>query len=82
MENKYQRLMAIKEDQSFNQIKIKVCLDYAKSITWSNGIIVGVNSFDNYLEIMENFSTPIKISNFSIKTLRSFYSDPRNWIDS
>ena len=65
-----------------NSSPIKVCLDYAKSITWSNGIIVGVNSFDNYLEIMENFSTPIKISNFSIKTLRSFYSVPRNWIDS
>jgi aryl-alcohol dehydrogenase-like predicted oxidoreductase len=65
-----------------NSSPLKICLDYAKSITWSNGIIVGVNSFENYREIIENYSTPTSAIEFSISTLGSFYSDPRNWINS
>ena len=65
-----------------NSSPLKICLDYAKSITWSNGIIVGVNSFENYLDIIENYSTPTSAIEFSNSTLGSFYSDPRNWINS
>ena len=65
-----------------NSSPLKICLDYAKSITWSNGIIVGVTSFENYLEIIESYINPINVSNFLTPTLGNFYSDPRNWIDS
>jgi aryl-alcohol dehydrogenase-like predicted oxidoreductase len=65
-----------------NTSQLKMCLDYAKSITWSNGIVVGVNSFENYLEIIENYLSPINNIEFKTSTLGSFYSDPRNWLNS
>jgi aryl-alcohol dehydrogenase-like predicted oxidoreductase len=68
--------------EQHNSSPLKICLDYAKSIAWSNGIIVGVNNFENYLEIIENYSTPTSDIEFSNSTLGSFYSDPRNWINS
>jgi aryl-alcohol dehydrogenase-like predicted oxidoreductase len=60
---------------------LKVCLDYCRSISWASGVVIGVNSFTEYLEIKENLLNHIEISKFSNKTLDSFYSDPRNWVD-
>jgi len=66
----------------YNSSPLKICLEYAKSITWSDGIIVGINSFEHYLEIIEHYSIPAGTMEFSNSTLGSFYSDPRNWINS
>ena len=44
-------------------------------------MVIGVNSFTEYLEIKENLLNHIEISKFSNKTLDPFYSDPRNWVD-
>lgn len=62
-------------------LPIKACLDYARAISWSKGIVVGVNTLSNYLQIIECLTDPIVISNFSIQTLGDFYSDPRNWVN-
>lgn len=61
--------------------QIKCCLDYAKQISWSSGIVVGINKFTDLTDIIENFSSAIKVNDFSIDVLSDFYSDPRNWIN-
>lgn len=61
--------------------QIKCCLDYAKQISWSCGIVVGINKFADLTDIVENFSNAVKVNNFSIDVLDGFYSDPRNWIN-
>ena len=62
--------------------QIKCCLDYAKQILWSSGIVVGVNKFTDLIDIIENFSSAIAVRDFSTDVLSSFYSDPRNWLNS
>jgi len=59
--------------------QLKYCLDYAKQISWSSGIVVGINKFTDLTDIIENFSNVIKVTDFSIDVLNDFYSDPRNW---
>lgn len=61
--------------------QIKCCLDYARQISWSSGIVVGINKFSDLVDIMENYSSPIAISDFSTEVLNSLYSDPRNWVN-
>lgn len=61
--------------------QIKCCLDYARQILWSSGIVVGINKYTDLIEIMENYSSPIAISDFSTEVLNSLYSDPRNWVN-
>ena len=61
--------------------QIKCCLDYVKQIAWSSGIVVGINKFTDLIDIIENFSSAIVVSDFSIDVLSDFYSDPRNWIN-
>ena len=62
--------------------QIKCCLDYAKQISWSSGIVVGINKFTDLTDVIENYSSAIEVKDFSIDVLSSFYSDPRNWINS
>jgi hypothetical protein len=61
--------------------QIKCCLDYVKQISWSNGIVVGINKFTDLTDIVENFSSAIEVNDFKIDVLNGFYSDPRNWIN-
>ena len=61
--------------------QIKCCLDYAKQISWSSGIVVGINKFTDLTDVIENYSSGIEVKDFSIDVLSSFYSDPRNWIN-
>jgi hypothetical protein len=61
--------------------QIKCCLDYARQISWSSGIVVGIKNFKDLTDIIENISTAIKINDFSIDVLEDYYSDPRNWIN-
>ena len=61
--------------------QIKCCLDYAKQISWSSGIVIGINKFTDLTDVIENYSSAIKVKDFSIDVLSDFYSDPRNWIN-
>ena len=61
--------------------QLKCCLDYAKQISWSSGIVVGINRFSDMTDVIKNFSSAIKVKDFSIDVLSDFYSDPRNWIN-
>ena len=61
--------------------QIKCCLDYAKQISWSSGIVVGINRFSDMIDVIKNFSSAIKVKDFSIDVLSEYYSDPRNWIN-
>ena len=61
--------------------QIKCCLDYVKQISWSSGIVVGINKFTDLTDIIENFSSAIEVNDFPIDVLSDFYSDPRNWIN-
>ena len=61
--------------------QIKYCLDYVKQISWSNGIVVGINKFTDLTDIVENFSSAIEVNDFKMDVLNGFYSDPRNWIN-
>jgi predicted oxidoreductase len=61
--------------------QIKCCLDYVKQISWSSGIVVGINKFTDLTDVIENFSSAIEVNDFSIDVLSDFYSDPRNWIN-
>jgi predicted oxidoreductase len=64
-----------------NVSQIKCCLDYARQISWSSGIVVGINKFSDMTDVIDNFSSAIEIKDFSIDVLSDLYSDPRNWIN-
>jgi len=61
--------------------QIKCCLDYARQISWSSGIVVGLDRFSDMTDVIDNFSSTIKVKDFPIDVLSDFYSDPRNWIN-
>jgi aryl-alcohol dehydrogenase-like predicted oxidoreductase len=65
--------------KSRNMSKLKYCLDYAESIDWASGIIVGVKSFSEFKAIEDERKSNIKCKEFTTKCLSDFDSDPRNW---
>jgi hypothetical protein len=62
-----------------NVSKLKYCLDYVRSIQWKSGLVVGVQSFIQYQEIIKEISLPIKTINFPNEVLGEYFIDPRNW---
>ena len=57
----------------------QLCLAYAKSIRWADGIVVGVDSINQLNEIIySNFELPNEWQN-DISIIPSSISDPRNW---
>lgn len=66
--------------QNENISKLKYCLDYVRSIAWSSGVIAGVQSYANLLEIFEEWEKPITSKYFTTPVLDEFLSDPRNWL--
>jgi hypothetical protein len=60
--------------------KLKYCLDYAESIDWASGIIIGVRSFSEFKVIEDERQKEIKCKEFLTKCLSDFDNDPRNWI--
>jgi aryl-alcohol dehydrogenase-like predicted oxidoreductase len=59
--------------------KFRLCINYAKSLAWSSGIVAGVSSLTEYETLVSEIYSPTcktQIPNF---VLNSFYSDPRNW---
>lgn len=62
-----------------NVSKLKYCLDYARSVKWKSGIVLGIQSYRQYEEIIKEISLPIKITNFPNEVLDEYFIDPRNW---
>jgi|LakMenEpi03Aug12_release.lakeMendotaPanAssembly.Ray.scaffolds.fasta_scaffold248672_2 aryl-alcohol dehydrogenase-like predicted oxidoreductase len=60
--------------------RLKYCLDYARSIEWSSGVIFGLQNYENLLELFEEWNKPVIHSNFPTPMLDEFISDPRNWL--
>jgi len=58
---------------------MELCLAYANSISWANGIVVGVASLDQLIEIQKSSSPLPERWETSISTLPSEILDPRKW---
>ena len=65
--------------QSKGISRLEYCLDYASSIEWANGIIIGINSIKNLQTILRHLSKPTMKHEFSTPNFDNFISDPRNW---
>ena len=71
---------SIEKSSQYHQVsKLKYCLDYINSLTWKNGIVLGIEDLNQLDEITEELNKPILVSQFDSKTLNSHYVDPRNW---
>jgi len=64
-----------------NISKIKYCLDYARTLKWNSGLVLGVQNFEQYKEILGELQKPITTDSFPTEVLDSFTVDPRNWTD-
>jgi len=64
-----------------NFSKLKYCLDYARTLEWNSGIVLGIQNFEQYKEILGELQNPIAIRNFPTEVLDSITVDPRNWTD-
>jgi aryl-alcohol dehydrogenase-like predicted oxidoreductase len=58
---------------------MELCLAYAKSISWANGIVVGVAALDQLIEIQKSSSLLPERWETSISTLPVEILDPRKW---
>lgn len=68
-------IFARKNDTTVAQL----CLAYAKSIKWADGVVVGVDSMNQLNEVIySDFELPNDWQNY-ISTIPSSISDPRNW---
>ena len=65
--------------QSKGISRLEYCLDYASSIEWASGIIIGINSVKNLQTILSHLSKPTMKHEFSTPNFDNFISDPRNW---
>lgn len=59
--------------------KFKCCIEYAKSIPWSSGIVAGICNMNEYEELVKEVYSPISILEFPRFHLKKPFSDPRNW---
>lgn len=63
----------------YSVLPLDICLAYAKSITWANGIIIGVADKSQLEQIIQSqFSLPFKWDS-RIDTLPPEILDPRQW---
>lgn len=58
---------------------LELCIGYAKSLAWSSGLIFGVNSEQEVLEISDAFNSLIDIDYSKVPKLDDWLLDPRNW---
>ena len=66
--------------EQFGNSRSEICLEYAKLIPWVDELVVGVDSFQNFVEIFEFVHTaPQKEMNFG-NGLNSNLIDPRSWL--
>jgi len=63
----------------FNTTRLAICLEYARNITWAKELVVGVDSYENFIEIQSMMKTAkLDIVDFG-KPLPNGLADPRNW---
>lgn len=65
-----------------NQIgisKFKCCIEYAKSIPWSAGIVAGISNINEYEELVKEIYSPRIGLEFPKFHLKKPFSDPRSW---
>jgi aryl-alcohol dehydrogenase-like predicted oxidoreductase len=58
---------------------LKACLDYVRNIDWKSGLVIGVQSYNQLNEILNELANPVEIKTFSNQVLSSQLVDPRNW---
>jgi aryl-alcohol dehydrogenase-like predicted oxidoreductase len=58
---------------------LKACLDYVRNIDWKSGLVIGVQSYNQLNEILNELTNPVEIKTFSNQVLSSQLVDPRNW---
>ena len=58
---------------------LELCVGYAKSLAWSSGLIFGVNSEQQVLEISNAFDSLIDVDYSKVPKLDDWLLDPRNW---
>jgi aryl-alcohol dehydrogenase-like predicted oxidoreductase len=74
---KIQELKSFARDNSLSVLQI--CLAYANSISWASGIIIGVASLNQLIEIVRNSPSLPKEWESKISTLPQELVDPRKW---
>ena len=58
---------------------MELCLAYANSLSWANGVVVGVGSLNQLMEIQKSSSLLPERWETSISTLPVEILDPRKW---
>lgn len=58
---------------------LELCIQYVKNIEWAGGLVVGVNSSQQLLQLIDIFNNQVKTNDFPVKPFRGDLIDPRNW---
>lgn len=63
----------------FKTTRLAICLEYGRSITWAEELVVGVESYENFIEIQSIMKAPkLEIVDYG-KPLPKGLADPREW---
>ena len=65
--------------ENLNLTILELCIGYAKSLTWSSGLILGVNSQQHILDISKAFNSVIDVDYSKAPKFDDWLLDPRNW---
>lgn len=65
--------------ENLNLTSLELCIGYAKSLTWSSGLIFGVNSQQHVLDISKAFNSVINVDYSKVPKFDDWLLDPRNW---
>lgn len=73
----------IKNFQNYNSAKnldlVNACVSYVQSITWLKGVVIGVNSIRQLMEIVAAINNPYKIDFDRFPRIADQWLDPRKW---
>lgn len=65
--------------EDLNVTILELCIGYARSLTWSSGLIFGANSENHVLDISNALNSVIDIDYSRAPKLSPWFLDPRNW---
>lgn len=70
----------IERNASLNELTSReLCIQYAAGITWASQIILGAESYQQYLENLETLNNARKDISYQISQASDFVVDPRMW---
>lgn len=70
----------IERNASLNELTSReLCIQYAAGITWASQIILGAESYQQYLENLETLTSARKDISYQISQASDFVVDPRMW---